>query len=113
MSSNSGANGRGAVRAAALLGLLSLVAIPVAMVVAQLRADVGLLDALYTSVPVALVLACSALVASRRARLALSRSVAPATRGLRPARFLAWAGLYVSVTAGIALVVYSVLRQAQ
>lgn len=103
----------GAIRTAGLFGLLALLAIPAAMAVAQVRAEIGLLEALYAGVPVALVLACVALVASRRARLDRSRSVAPATRGFRPARILAWAGLYAGVTGGIALIVYSVLRWAQ
>jgi len=103
----------GAIRAAGLFGLLAIAAIPAAMGVAQVRADIGLLQALYVGVPLALVLACVALIASRRARLALSRSVTPARRGIRPARLLAWAGLYAGVTGALALVVYGVLRWAQ
>lgn len=107
------ASSSGAIRTAGLFGLLAVAAIPAGVAAAQWRADVGLLQGLYVGVGAALVLACVALIASRRARLARSRSIAPAARGIRPARILAWAGLYAGVTGGIALIVYSVLRWAQ
>lgn len=108
----SSSNARAA-RAAAGFGLVALVAIPAPVAVAQLRADVPLLHAVYAGVAAALVLSAIALIASRRARLAAARSVSQAARGLRTARFLAWAGLYAGCTGAIALAVYGVLRWAQ
>ena len=55
-----------------------------------------------------------ALFASRRARLASTRSIRPGDAGpVRAGRIAAWAGLYVGVTAALALGVYGVLVWAQ
>ena len=100
-------------RAAVLLGVLAVLAIPVGVVAAQ-ATSLRLLETLYVVVPVALALGLGALVASRRARYAAARSVVPRGRfGLRMARLVAWAGLYAGVTGGLALAVYGVLRWAQ
>jgi hypothetical protein len=102
-----------AARAAVVLGALAFVAIPVGVAAAQ-ATRLRLLETLYVAVPVALVLGLGALAASRRARYAAARSVAPRSRlGLRLARLVAWAGLYAGVTGGLALAVYGVLRWAQ
>jgi hypothetical protein len=105
---------RSAARAAACFGALSVLAIPAGVVAARFLNGVGLVRSLYVSVPVTAVLALPALVAARRARLAASRTVFQERRGpVRTARLLAWAGLYLAVTGGLALGVYAVLRARQ
>ena len=103
-----------AARAALLLGVLGVVAVPAAVAVAQSFASVGLLQSLYVSAPVSAVLGLLALLASRRARLVASRSIKPGDAGpVRLGRIAAWAGLYVGVTTALALGVYGVLIWAQ
>jgi hypothetical protein len=97
--------------AAGIFGALAVLAIPVDVAVAQYVNGVELLKSLYVAVPVAAVLALTAVVAARRARLARARSVY-AGGGHWGAR-LAWAGLYCAVTGGIALAIYGGLRAAQ
>ena len=105
---------RGPARLAVLAGTLAVLAIPAAVAVAQVRTDIVLLRSLYAGVPIAFVLGLIALVASRRARSALARSIAPGSRGpVRLGRIMAWAGVYAGVTGGLALAVYAVLRWAQ
>ena len=104
---------RASARAAIFLGALAVVAVPAGIGVAQVAKSLRLLDALYVSVPVSAVLGLIAVLCSRRARFALARSLHPERRGLvRTARFVAWLGLYVGITAALALAVYGVLRAA-
>ena len=104
----------GPARVALLLGALAILAIPAGVAAAQLLSGVSLLQGLYVSVPAAFVLGLLAVVASRRARFALTRSLRPERRRLvRAARVVAWAGLYAGVTGALALGVYGVLRWAQ
>jgi hypothetical protein len=98
---------RGA-RTAVVFGLLAVLALPVDVLVAQFLKGVELLQSLYVAVPLAAVFALISLTASRRARLAGSRSV-HASDSRWPAR-LGWAGVYCAVTGGIALAVYGGLR---
>ena len=99
-----------AARGALVLGALAVVAVPAAVAAAQSFAGVSLLQSLYVSAPVSAVLGLLALLASRRARLAASRSVKVGDAGpVRLGRIAAWAGLYVGVTAALALGVYGVL----
>ena len=103
----------GPARTAIVLGALAFVTIPVAVVAAQ-TTRLRLLQSLYVAVPVALVLAALGLLAARRSRLALSRSLYPERRRLvRTARIAAWAGTYAGVTGVLVLAVYGVLRWAQ
>jgi hypothetical protein len=105
---------RPAARAALFLGALAVLAIPAGVGVAQILANVGLLQALYVAVPVAAVLGLLAVGASRRARFRLAQSLHPESRRLvRAARVVAWAGLYAGVTGGLALGVYAILTWAQ
>lgn len=106
MSSSSGGG-----RAAAVFGLLAIVAIPAAVVASRYVGGLTLLRALYVSVPASFVLALIALAANRRARFARARSVRPG--GGRLDAFLAWAGLYAAVIGAVALAVYGALRAAQ
>jgi hypothetical protein len=103
---------RRAARVAVLLGALAVIAIPAGVAAAQ-KTSLRLLETLYVAVPAAFVLGLLALAASRRARYAAARSVAPRGRGLRLARVVAWAGMYAGVTGALALGVYGVLRWAQ
>jgi hypothetical protein len=101
-------------RIALLFGVLAVLAIPAAVTAARYLSGIALLRALYVGVPVAAGLGLIAVTASRRARLALGRSLHPERRKLvRSARVVAWAGLYVGVTGALALGVYGVLRWAQ
>jgi hypothetical protein len=104
----------GPARFALLLGALAVLAIPGGVVAAQFLSGVSLLRSLYASVPVAFALGVLAVLLSRRARFALTRSLHPERRRLvRAARVFAWAGLYAGVTGALALGVYGVLRWAQ
>jgi len=95
---------------AVVCGLLALAAVPLAVLAAQLLARVSLLQALVAAVAAALVLGLVAVGASRRAGFALERSIHATSAGtVRAARLLAWAGVYVGVTAGIALAVYGAI----
>jgi hypothetical protein len=96
---------------ALVLGLLALVAIPLAAALATYLSEVRLLQAELVAVPVALVLGLAAVSASRRARLRVERSVRRSgERLVRIARLTAWSGVYVAVTGALALAFYGVLR---
>jgi hypothetical protein len=102
---------RAVARTGVLLGALGVLAVPVSIAAAQYLKGLTLLRALYYAVPAALVLACMALLVSRRARLSSQRSVFTERSGpVRTARILAWAAVWAGVTAGIAVAVYWVLR---
>jgi NhaP-type Na+/H+ or K+/H+ antiporter len=102
---------RTAARAALVLGFLALAAIPVAVAVSWQRSELRLLQALLIAVPVGFVLGLIAVALSRRARLRFERSVRRNGRKLvRAARLVAWSGVYVSVTGGLALAFYGILR---
>jgi hypothetical protein len=103
-----------AARAAALLGLLAVLAVPAAVVASRLVSGITLLHSLYVAVPTSCVLGLLAVAATRRSRYLAARSVRPEDTG--PGLFtrcLAWAGLYVGITAALALAVYGALRWAQ
>jgi hypothetical protein len=102
---------KAAARAAIVLGLLALAAIPVAVVVSSTRPELKLLQALLIAVPVAFVLGLVAVGLSRRARRRFERSVRRnGARLVRTARLVAWSGVYVAVTGGLALAFYGILR---
>ncbi len=101
-------------RAAALLGLLAVLGVPAAVVASRVVNGVTLLHALYVGTAASCVLGVLAVAATRRSRFVAARSVRPEETG--PGLFtrcLAWAGLYVGVTAALALAVYGALRWAQ
>jgi hypothetical protein len=100
--------------AAAVLGALAILILPVAVVAAQMSSQLDLLHTLYVAVPVDLAVALAAVLLVRRARLVRARQVQP--RGVklgRLARVLAYIGLYAAVTGALALGVYGILRWAQ
>jgi hypothetical protein len=102
-----------AARVAVVFGALAVLTIPIAILAPRVS-SVSLLHTLYVGVPIAFVLAVVSFLASRRARFAAARSVDPRTAGpVRIGRFLAWAGLYASITGGLALGVYGALIWAQ
>lgn len=99
---------------AALLGLLAIAAIPCGALAAQDLQSVGLLQSLYVSVPLAIVLGLIAVLLARGARLHAARSVFRGRTGIvRLAQILAWTGLWIGITGGVALAVYGALRWAQ
>jgi hypothetical protein len=107
-------NRAGARRAAVLIGALAVLAVPAAVVAAQVLEGVELLRALYVGVPAAFALGLIALAAARRARFALERSITPSgAAGARTGRVLAWAGIYAGITGAVAIGVYWALRLAE
>ncbi len=99
-------------RAAVVFGVLAVLTVPAGIAVAQQMASVSLLQSLYVTTPISLGLGLISLLLVRRARLAASRSVVGGGP-MRLGRIAAWAGLYVGVTAAIAIGVYTVLEHAQ
>ena len=96
---------------ALILGLLAVLAIPIGAAVAANRPDLEILQAELVAVPVGFVLGLIAVSMSRRARARVERSVRRAGEGLvRAARLVAWSGVYIAVTGGLALAFYGVLR---
>jgi hypothetical protein len=109
MSPTSGS--RAVARTSVALGALAVLAVPAGVVAAQSLKGVTLLRSLYVSAPAAIVLALVAVVTARYARVAAQRTVFAERRGpVRIARFLAWFGMYVGVTAALAIAVYWILR---
>ncbi len=101
-------------RLAVVLGVLAVIAIPGAVAVSQYFASVSLLQSLYVGAPASVALGLIASFASRRSRQAATRSIKPGGAGpVRLGRIAAWAGLYVGITAALALGVYGVLVWAQ
>ncbi|HEX6763804.1 MAG TPA: hypothetical protein VF094_13485 [Gaiellaceae bacterium] len=99
---------------ATVFGVLAIAAVPCGAVAAQYLQSVGLLQSLYITVPIAIVLGLLAVLVARRARRLQSRSVFGGSRSFtRLAQLLAWTGLWIGVTGGVALVVYGALRWAQ
>jgi len=96
---------------AVLVGALGVLAVPGAVAAWEWRTSITLLGALYVAAPVAFGLGSIALLIARHVRLRAQRSVFAERLGpLRTARVTAWLGVYAGVTAGIALLVYWVLR---
>ena len=100
--------------AAAVLGAVAILVLPVSVVAAARSAQLDLLHTLYVAVPVDVALALIAVLLTRRARLDQARQVQPhGVKLVRLARVLAYVGLYAAVTGALALGVYGVLRWAQ
>jgi hypothetical protein len=105
MSSSSGA------RLAVGLGVVAVLAIPIALIAAAFLSTIDLLDAAYAGVPVALVAGLAAVGAYRRARARLERTIRRSgERVVRTARALAFAGLYLGVVGALALGFYGLLH---
>jgi len=113
-SNNAGGNGRPPGRWSAiwsvLTGLLSLVALPVAIVVSRQR-DADLIDAA-VAIPAAALLGMLAIWLSRRSRRRLQRAVLTTSRGrtARLGRAVGVAGFLIAVTAALAVGVSLILE---
>ncbi len=94
------------------VGLAGVAAIPAAVIAAEFYDVTTLLESAVAIAPAA-VLSLLAVVLGRRGRLASERTLGRA-RGAslaRIGRFLGYLGLYLAVTAGIAVITYYVLRE--
>ena len=94
-----------------LVGLLSLAALPAAVIAARESDELTLVEAGVVAVPVAGVLALIGLWLARRGRRRADRTL-DRVGGRRVARFgklFGGLGLYVAATAGLALGVYALL----
>jgi hypothetical protein len=92
-----------------VFGLLATAAIPVAILVTELRDDLRLLHA-GVAVPVAFVLGVVGIRLARRARRRLARTIGRAGgKGTaRIGRVLSWLGVYLALIGGISLLVYAI-----
>ena len=94
-----------------LLGLLGAALVPAAIVVAEWHEDLELVDAGF-AVPAAFVLSALAVWAARRARRGLERSLGRigGEKTARAGRILGWLGIYIALTAAVALGIYAYLE---
>jgi hypothetical protein len=101
---------RGAAWMSVLLGLLGLVAIPVAIAVTERVDGLSLIEAGF-AIPAALVFAFGAVVIGRRVRSRSRQTLAalPGARVARVGRVLGYVGLYLALTAALAVGFYAVL----
>ena len=91
--------------------MLAILAVPAGIVASRVLEEVRLVEALAIAVGVGFVLSLLAIVLARRARRNLERRVFPTGgRTVRTGRFLAWTGMYIVVTAALALAFYGALR---
>jgi hypothetical protein len=100
-----------AARVSVLLGLVGAAAVPAAIAVTEWREEFELVEAGY-AVPAAFLLSAAAVWLARRARRTLHRTLGRAggERSARSGRVLGWAGVYIAVTAAVALAVYAYLE---
>jgi hypothetical protein len=89
--------------------LLSVLAIPVAIVVTDQRADLRLLHA-GVAVPVAFVLGVVGIRLAKRARMRLERTLGRAggVVSARLGRVFSWIGVYLALIGAISLGVYAI-----
>ena len=98
---------RASARTALLLGLLGVLSLPVAILVAYETDRWSYLESTWAAIPSA-VFGLAAIVTGGRATVHAGRSVLPVD-GLRTARWarrLGWLALYFAATAGLSLAVY-------
>jgi hypothetical protein len=100
-----------AARASLLFGLLGAAIVPAAVAVAEWREELELVDAGF-SVPGAFLLSVLAVWLARRARRGLDRTLGRigGQRAARAGRVLGWLGVYIALTAAVALGVYAYLE---
>jgi hypothetical protein len=86
-------------------------ALPVAVAVTESREDLGLVNA-SVAVPVAFLFSVVAVWLSRRARRNYERTLGRigGARMARAGRILGWLGIYIALTAAVALGVYAYLE---
>jgi hypothetical protein len=94
-----------------LFGLLGVAALPAAVAVTEMRDDLGLVEA-GAAAPAAFVFSAFAVWLARRARRGLERTLGRigGARMARMGRILGWLGIYLALTAGVALAVYAYLE---
>jgi hypothetical protein len=98
---------------AILFGAVAILAVPAAVAAAIFVPGLNVLPALVVAVPAAFIAGLIGISAARRARFKVDRSVYRVGEGtVRFARFLVWAGLYVSLVSALALGFYGLLRAA-
>jgi hypothetical protein len=100
-----------AARFSFLFGLLGVAAVPAAGGLAEWHEDLELVDA-WPAVPVGFVLSALAVRLARRARRSLERTLGRigGERAARAGRVLGWLGVYIALTAAVALGVYAYLE---
>ena len=100
-----------AARASLFFGLLGAAAIPAAIAVAEWHDDLELVQAGF-AVPGGFLLSVLAVWLARRARRGLERSLGRigGQRTARAGRVLGWLGVYIALTAAVALGVYAYLE---
>ena len=111
-SSNGGRRRRNrAARASALAGLLGAAAVPAAVAVTEWREEFELVEAGY-AVPAGFVLSAAAVWLARRARRTLHRTLGRAggVIAAKTGRLFGWLGVYIALTAAVALAVYAYLE---
>jgi hypothetical protein len=93
-----------------LLGVLGLAAVPAAIAVAERIEGISLLEAGF-AIPAALLLSLAAVVIGRRVRRRSRQTLAalPGARVARAGRILGYVGLYLALTAALAVGFYGVL----
>ena len=101
---------RGAAWMSVLLGLLGLAALPVAIAVTERVDGLSLVEAGF-AIPAAILFAAAAVVVGRRVRSRSRQTLAalPGTRVARLGRVLGYVGLYLALTAALAVGFYAVL----
>jgi hypothetical protein len=100
-----------AARASVFFGLLGVAIVPAAVALADQHEELELVDAGY-AVPGAFLASVLAVWLARRARRGLERSLGRigGERTTRAGRILGWLGVYIAVTAAVALGVYAYLE---
>ena len=112
--SNNGARPRaGSAWLAVLVGLLSLAALPAAIVATRWSEPYELIDSA-AAIPAAVLLGIVAIVLARRARVRGQRTLAGvgATRTARAGRALGLTGLLLGITGAMAVAVFLILSAA-
>jgi hypothetical protein len=108
-----GASARGPAWASVVLAVLGLAALPAAIAVTERVETLSLLEAGF-AIPAALLLALAAVVIGHRVRRRSRQTLAPLP-GAGTARFgrvLGYVGLYVGLTAALAVGFYAILTYA-
>jgi hypothetical protein len=97
--------------ASLLSGLLGAAIVPAAIAVAEWHEDLELVDAGF-AVPAAFLCSVLSVWLARRARRNLERTLGRigGERTARAGRLLGWLGVYIALTAGVALGVYAYLE---
>jgi hypothetical protein len=101
---------RGAAWTSVLVGLLGLATLPAAIAASERLEGISLLEAGF-AIPAAILFSLAAIVIGRRVRRRSRQTLAPlpGARVARAGRVLGYAGLYLALTAALAVGFYAVL----